>query len=172
MISFIKKVWLLVIISLAACTSSETIDQKQISTELNTLLDQWHVDAANANLERYISFMDSTCNYIGTDASENWLRDSFASFCKPYFDKGTTWDFTPLQRDVQINATGNTAWFDEILNTHMGTCRGSGALEKIEGEWKLKQYVLSVAIPNESMNDVKKVKHVADSAFRAMYLAK
>ena len=172
MVSFFKKVCLLGIISLAACTSSEQVNQAQLSEEINTLINQWHLDAANANLEDYIGLMDSTCNYIGTDATENWLRDSFASFCKPYFDKGTTWDFTPLQRSVQINSTGNTAWFDEILDTHMGTCRGSGALEKIEGHWKLKQYVLSVAIPNESMNEVKKVKHNADSAFQAHFLAK
>lgn len=128
-------------------------------------MNEWHRDAANANLEGYIGLMDSTCNYIGTDATENWKRDEFAAFCKPYFDKKTTWDFTTVQRDIDINEDGNTAWFDEILDTHMGTCRGSGALELKNGEWKLMQYVLSVAIPNESMEAVKKAKHEADSVF-------
>lgn len=148
------------------------MDKLVIEKEINTLLDQWHADAANANLEGYIGLMDSTCNYIGTDATENWKRDEFATFCKPYFDKGTTWDFKTLQRDVRVNTEGNTAWFDEILDTHMGTCRGSGALELIDGKWKLKQYVLSVAVPNESMEAVKKAKFEADSVFKYKFKLK
>ena len=109
--------------------------------------------------------MDSTCSYIGTDATENWKRDEFASFCKPYFEKKTTWDFKTVHRTIQLNAENNTAWFYEILDTHMGTCRGSGTLENSNGEWKLMQYVLSVAIPNESMNAVKVAKHNADSVY-------
>jgi hypothetical protein len=147
------------------CTSPTVVNKVKIQNKINQLINNWHTDAANANLAGYIGLMDSTCNYIGTDASENWKRDEFAAFCKPYFDKKTTWDFKTLQRDVQLNADGNTAWFDEILDTHMGTCRGSGALELINGVWKLRQYVLSVAIPNESMNAVKKAKHTADSAY-------
>ncbi|MEN8732479.1 MAG: nuclear transport factor 2 family protein [Bacteroidia bacterium] len=137
------------------CSSPTPANRAELSEEVATLIEQWHRDAANANLEGYIGLMDSTCNYIGTDATENWKRYEFASFCKPYFDKKKTWNFTTAQRDVRVNATGNTAWFDEILDTHMGTCRGSGALELKNGEWKLMKYVLSVAIPNESMEAVK-----------------
>ena len=150
-------------------TPSATSDQNTQSKELNSLIDQWHTDAADANFDSYIGFMDSTCNYIGTDATENWLRDDFAAFCKPYFAKKTTWDFTTIQRDVRINEAGNTAWFDEILDTHMGTCRGSGALELKNGQWKLMQYVLSVAIPNESMEAVKEAKHEADSVYKSHF---
>ncbi|PCJ63699.1 MAG: hypothetical protein COA58_15255 [Bacteroidetes bacterium] len=135
-------------------------------TLIDSLITNWHQNAANANLEDYIGFMDSTCNYIGTDATENWKRDEFGAFCKPYFDKRTTWDFKTLQRSVRVNTNQNTAWFDEILDTHMGTCRGSGALEKVNGNWKLKQYVLSLSIPNESIDDVKKATHVADSVYK------
>ena len=150
-------------------TPPATSDQNTQSKELNSLIDQWHTDAADANFDSYIGFMDSTCNYIGTDATENWLRDDFAAFCKPYFAKNTTWDFTTIQRDVRINEAGNTAWFDEILDTHMGTSRGSGALELKNGQWKLMQYVLSVAIPNESMEAVKEAKHKADSVYKSHF---
>jgi hypothetical protein len=37
-----------------------------------------------------------------------------------------------------------TAWFDELLNTQMKICRGSGVLVKIDGKWKIKHYVLSM----------------------------
>ena len=153
------------------CTTPQTAntDHREIKLEVDRLMNEWHRDAADANLDSYIGLMDSTCNYIGTDATENWKRDAFAAFCKPYFDKKTTWDFTPIQRDIRVNETSNTAWFDEILDTHMGTCRGSGSLELKNGKWKLMQYVLSVAIPNESMEAVKKAKQEADSVLRLKF---
>lgn len=148
------------------CSAPQKVDSTGTVEQIDSLMNQWHTDAANANFNGYIGLMDSTCNYIGTDATENWMRDDFAAFCKPYFDKKTTWDFTTMQRDIRINETKNTAWFDEILDTHMGTCRGSGALELKNGKWKLMQYVLSVAIPNESMKEVKVAKHTADSLYK------
>ena len=47
----------------------------------------------------------------------------------------------------------------------MGTCRGSGVFEKTNNEWKIKHYVLSLAIPNENMDAVVKVKNKNDSIF-------
>jgi hypothetical protein len=166
------KYFLALCILFSFCTPKKSEDTKRLPSDIDSLITQWHQDAANANLEGYIDFMDSTCNYIGTDATENWKRDEFAAFCKPYFAKKTTWDFKTLQREVRINQTGNTAWFDEILDTHMGTCRGSGALELNNGKWKLMQYVLSVAIPNESMEEVKKAKFEADSVYKGEFKLK
>ncbi|MEJ6661352.1 MAG: nuclear transport factor 2 family protein [Bacteroidota bacterium] len=151
---------------LCFCSAPQEIDKDATALQIDSLMNQWHSDAANANLNEYVGLMDSTCVYIGTDATENWIRDDFAAFCKPYFDQKTTWDFTTVQRKVRVSETGNTAWFDEILDTHMGTCRGSGALELKNGKWKLMQYVLSIAIPNESMEEVKVAKHTADSILK------
>jgi hypothetical protein len=36
----------------------------------------------------------------------------------------------------------------------MKICRGSGVLEKVNGEWKIKHYVLSMTIPNDDINAV------------------
>jgi hypothetical protein len=156
-------------ILLSFCSIDHKVDKTSQSAEIMNLMEQWHADAATANLDAYIGLMDSSCHYIGTDANENWSRDDFAAFCKPYFDKKTTWDFKTLERKVTLNTAGNTAWFDEILDTHMGTCRGSGALELVDGKWKLKQYILSVAIPNESMDAVKRSKHAADSVYKSSH---
>jgi hypothetical protein len=41
------------------------------------------------------------------------------------------------------------AWFDE-LSTQMKICRGSGVLVKIGNDWKIKHYVLSMTVPNET----------------------
>jgi hypothetical protein len=35
----------------------------------------------------------------------------------------------------------------------MGTCRGSGILEKSGTQWKISQYHLSVTVPNEIIGD-------------------
>ena len=148
----------------------DEVERIKTQDEISSLLHQWHRDAANGDLDSYIGLMDSTCNYIGTDATENWKRDEFAAFCKPYFDKKTTWDFKTLHRDIRLTEAGNTAWFDEILDTHMGTCRGSGVFVlNAKNEWKLMQYVLSVAVPNESIEAVKEAKYEADSVFKAKF---
>ena len=86
-------------------------------------------------------------------------------FSKPYFDKGKAWDFETLERNIYVNSSGEFVWFDELLRTWMGTCRGSGVLEKIENSWKIKHYVLSVSIPNEDINRVITIKKKNDSIF-------
>jgi hypothetical protein len=40
----------------------------------------------------------------------------------------------------------------------MKICRGSGVLEWVNSTWKIKQYVLSIAIPNKFTNEVVKIK--------------
>ena len=109
--------------------------------------------------------MDSVSVFIGTDASENWNKNKFQAFSKPYFDKGKAWDFETLERNIYVNSSGEFVWFDELLRTWMGTCRGSGVLEKIENSWKIKHYVLSVSIPNEDINRVITIKKKNDSIF-------
>ena len=65
------------------------------------------------------------------------------------------WTYTPTERHVFISEDGNTAWFDERLeNDGFGECRGTGALVKEDGVWKVSQYNLTVPIPNELLRDV------------------
>lgn len=57
---------------------------------------------------------------------------------------------------MTLSADGTTAWFDEDLDTpNLGPCRGSGVLTLEKGRWKVRQYNLSVPIPNALMKDVK-----------------
>jgi hypothetical protein len=91
--------------------------------------------------------------YIGTDATERWKRDALKEWSRDYFEKDSAWDFKPLSRTIRVDDAGQIAWFDELLDTWMGTCRSTGILSKTEGQWKLMYYHLSVAIPNEKTND-------------------
>ncbi len=144
-------------------------DDEDIVATVDSTLNIWHQAAAQADLETYIGIMDSASVYIGTDASENWTRSEFEEFCTPYFAKKKTWDFTPLQRNIYLTENDETAWFDELLKTHMGTCRGSGVLVYKSGHWKLKHYVLSLTIPNDDIEAVKAAKKKNDEAFLASF---
>lgn len=131
--------------------------------KVNEVLEDWHAAAANADYEKYFGLITDDGVFIGTDATENWQNQEFRDFSKPYFDKGKAWSFTTLDRNIYASDNGQIAWFDELLNTQMGICRGSGVLVKEDGEWKIKHYVLSIAIPNENVSEVTLLKKERDS---------
>ncbi len=79
-------------------------------------------------------------------------------WAKPIFDKGHAWDFTVLERHIYFDKTGNLAWFDELLNTQMKICRGSGVLVKQGNDWKVQQYILSTTVPNDLLDTVIRLK--------------
>ncbi len=127
---------------------------KSIPGNLSENIDSWHKAAGSANATEFFGFMDSTCIYLGTDAGERWSKEEFHKFAKPYFDRGKAWDFDPFNRNINYSEDKQLAWFDELLNTWMGVCRGSG-VARFDGEnWKLLQYNLSLMIPNEKINTV------------------
>ncbi|WP_299665901.1 nuclear transport factor 2 family protein [uncultured Polaribacter sp.] len=153
------------------CSTSKEInvDTAAIKKEVHILLVNWHKAASEANFEEYFGKMDSAAVYIGTAAEEIWTKKQFAAFSKPYFDKGKAWNFKTLERNVYVNENGNFVWFDELLITWMGTCRGSGVLEKKDTIWKIKHYVLSVTIPNDDIQAVILAKKKNDALFLEKY---
>lgn len=126
-----------------------------------TTLDAWHKAAAEANFDSYFNLMTSDGVFLGTDATENWQNNEFKAFSKPYFDRGMAWSFTPVERNIYVS--GNYAWFDELLDTQMKICRGSGILQKIDGSWKIAHYVLSIAVPNNNVDALIELKKETDS---------
>ncbi|MFZ4521625.1 MAG: class D beta-lactamase [Bacteroidales bacterium] len=134
-----------------------------LKTHLNNFLDQWHRDAATFKHDAYIGAMTEDGVFIGTDATEHWTTGEFRTWSKPFFDRKRTWNFKPLSRNIYFGKRSETAWFDELLDTQMGICRGSGVLQKVNGRWKIAQYVLSATIPNDIMTKVTGMKAAADS---------
>ena len=130
----------------------------QEKEQINTLLDSWHKAAAEANFKNYFDLLTDDSIFIGTDATENWNKKAFETFAKPYFDRGKAWNFTALERHVFLSDDKKTAWFDELLNTQMKICRGSGVLVLVNGQWKIKHYVLSMTVPNANVDEVVKIK--------------
>ncbi|SHE95359.1 nuclear transport factor 2 family protein [Chryseobacterium takakiae] len=126
--------------------------------EIGMMLDGFNVAAAKADFNTYFNYFAEESTFIGTDATEVWDKKAFMSWAKPYFDKNKTWNFTSLKRNIYFSKDGKLAWFDELLDTQMKICRGSGVVEKINGQWKVKQYVLSVTVPNEVVDKVVEIK--------------
>ena len=164
-INFYTKFFLLVIFSalFVHCKSIKNNSATETKS-INTTLDAWHAAAGKADFDNYFKFFSEDAVFIGTDATENWNKKDFAAFSKPYFDKGKAWNFKSLERHIYFDATGNTAWFDELLNTQMKICRGSGVLVKQGDDWKIKQYVLSMTFPNAAIDSVLKFKSPTEDA--------
>lgn len=136
----------------------------EVKQTINTQLELWHKAAADANYNAYFNLMTADGVFIGTDATENWQNEDFKTFSKPYFDNGKAWSFTTLERNIYVNNKQNLGWFDELLSTQMGICRGSGVVEKDSLGWKVKHYVLSIAIPNENVEEITTLKASFDTA--------
>ncbi|NNJ89183.1 MAG: nuclear transport factor 2 family protein [Eudoraea sp.] len=132
---------------------------------IHSIVDGWHIAAGEANFENYFGLMTEDAIFIGTDAAEVWNKTEFMAFSKPYFDKGKAWDFKAIQRNIYLDPSGTIAWFDELLDTWMQLCRGSGVLKKENGKWKIAHYVLSVTIPNEEIDPVIALKKERDSTY-------
>lgn len=122
-------------------------------TAIHQLMDDWHHAAAVADEDKFFGSLTADGIYLGTDASERWLRDDMKEWSKKYFDRESAWAFTPHDRHVYFSQDGQTAWFEELLDTWMGPCRGSGVLAKTPEGWKIKHYDLAVAVANDIVND-------------------
>ena len=134
-----------------------------VKRQINKTIGSWHKAAASANFEEYFGLMTEDAIFIGTDATENWTLPKFKKFSKPYFDAGKAWNFSTLERNLYVHENIMVAWFDELLDTHMGICRGSGVLMKENGKWKIHHYVLSITIPNENVDEVTELKNEFDT---------
>ena len=155
-----KRNILMVVVTL---TFMQLSAQELITDKINKTLDDWHKAASEANFETYFGLMTNDGVFIGTDATENWQNKAFKTYAKPHFDKGRAWSFTAVDRNIYVNERANFAWFDELLDTQMELCRGSGVLQKINGEWKIEHYVLSIAVPNEHVSELVQMKKENDS---------
>jgi len=146
------------------CSCSQTLENENPSAEaVQTVLDDWHDAAEDADFDRYFDhFASDSAIFMGTDATERWTIAEFRPWAKPYFDRGEAWNFTPDERHVYFSENGKTAWFDESLDTpNLGPARGSGVLRKQDSEWRITHYNLSIPIPNAIADTV--VKQVKEA---------
>lgn len=155
-----KKLFLLLFVIVFAFSNAQTkgFYENVQKKNVNTVLDKLNVYAANADFKNYFNLYAEESTFIGTDASEIWNKKEFMDYAKPHFDKGKAWSFKSLKRNITFSKDGKYAWFDELLETQMKICRGSGVMEKIGNTWKIRQYVLSMTVPNDVSKEVITIK--------------
>lgn len=138
---------------------------EQTKQDINKVITDWHKAAADADFKNYTELMTDDFVFIGTDPTEYWKGKKFINFAKPYFNKGKAWTFYTKKRNIYISENSKTAWFDEILDTQMGICRGSGVLVYQNEKWLIKHYVLSISIPNENVLEIKEMNSDFNQSF-------
>lgn len=121
---------------------------------VNSFLDKWHESAVWADSISYFKAIADDGFYIGTDKSEVWTKQAFQVWSSPYFKSGKTWKFKSENRHIYFSEDGRFAWFDELVVSPTSEFRGSGVLVQTEKGWQIKQYVLSVMVPNEIYREV------------------
>lgn len=123
--------------------------------EVAKVLDDFHDAAAVADGKRYFAILPEDALFLGTDATERWTGAAFRRFAAKYFQGDSAWTYVCLGRKVDVDAGGAFAWFDEAFdNESYGECRGSGVMAKVDGRWVLRQYHLTVPVPNDVTRDV------------------
>ena len=125
-----------------------------LTKQVNAFVDEWHEDAAHARMA-YFDKIARDGVYIGTDRSELWRRDEFKAWARKYFDAKKAWSFKASRRNVYASADKSLIWFDELLDTaNMGHCMASGVIRKTAKGFEIVHYQLSVAVPNEVVDQV------------------
>lgn len=122
---------------------------------VHAVLDDFHDAASAADFGRYFGHFAREGVFLGTDATERWTVAEFQAYARPFFERGRGWTYRPRDRSVVFSADGRTAFFDELLdNEGLGETRGSGALVRQGGAWKIAQYNLSIPVPNALADSV------------------
>lgn len=161
------------VLLLAACCSDCKVEDKESEKVIiSSMLDSMNVAASQADFDRYFSFYAEDAVFMGTDATERWDKKSFIEWSKPYFDRGKAWSFTAVKRNIIFEKSGKLAWFDELLDTQMKICRGSGVVEKVGRQWKIKQYVLSMTIPNSRVDSIIPIKGAEEDSLLRLWKQK
>ena len=118
---------------------------------INAVLDRFHSAAATGDWDNYFTLLTEDAVFLGTDAGERWPKAVF----RDYAGNSRGWVYTPRERHVNLTPDGNSAWFDELLDSaSYGTSRGSGVLVRTTLGWKISQYHLTFPIPNALAREI------------------
>ncbi|MCU7553588.1 nuclear transport factor 2 family protein [Alteromonas sp. ASW11-19] len=140
---------------LSACFLAVPVVADTNKQRIHAVLNDLHTFAADANGKSYFSLYSPNSMFIGTDASETWSKEEFQAYAQPYFSQGQGWTYTMTERTVTVAESGQVAWFVEMLhNDSLGVTRGTGVLQKSEGEWRVEQYHLTLPVPNAIIGEV------------------
>ena len=133
-----------------SCLPSTAQNRAEEQVNVSQQLDNLHKWASDGDFDAYFDLYDETAIFLGTDATERWTVEEFKDYSRPVFARGSGWTYIPTARNVYLSESGDTAWFDEMLqNENLGVTRGTGVLVKRGDDWKIVQYNLTLPVPNQ-----------------------
>lgn len=123
--------------------------------EVAATLDDFHHAAAIGDADRYFAILPPDAVYLGTAGRERWTGEAFRRYARRYFRTGSAWTYLSLARTVDVDPDGEIACFDETFDHPVyGECRGTGVMRKRDGNWILRQYQLSVSVPDQLTSQI------------------
>lgn len=143
-------------IALALATALQSAPDPA-EAEVTAVLEQLNAASAAADGPAYFALFTPDARFVGTDATEHWDRARFQALYEPYFAQGKGWSYPATERTITIAPIDCRciAWFEEkLINDSYGETRGSGVMRLTDDGWKIEQYVLSFAVPNDKSKAV------------------
>lgn len=156
--------------ALALAAALQTTPGASPEAQVAAVLDQLNVASAAANADAYFALYAPDARFVGTDAGEHWTIDELRAYATPYFNRGNGWSYPATSRVITIAPIECRciAWFEEQLtNDSYGRTRGSGVMRLTDGGWKIEQYVLSLAVPNDLASPIARIIKTWESAKEA-----
>ena len=148
----------LLLAALSALAMQAAPDPTQ--AEIAAVLDRLNAASTAADGAAYFALFTPDARFVGTDASEHWTLEEFRAYAGASFARGRGWSYPATERTITVAPIDCrcVAWFEEKLtNASYGETRGSGVLRLTDDGWKIEQYVLSLAIPNDKADAVVEV---------------
>jgi len=138
--------------------------------QIDALLDDLHDAAAQADEARYLGYFAPDGVFMGSDDWERWPLPQFREYVAQRFAGGVGWTYHPSDRHVAFAPDGETAWFDELLESpRWGRFRGTGVVQRLNGRWRVAHYSFTLLVPNE---DFEPAAEIALEGFRKRDAAK
>ena len=125
--------------------------------EVASVLDRLNQASSTADEAAYFSLFAPDARFVGTDANEHWTLAQLRAYAEPAFKGDSAWSFPATSRTITIAPIECRciAWFEEKLaSAPYGETRGSGVMRLTDDGWKIEQYVLSFAVPNDKAKAV------------------
>ena len=143
-----------------AALAALTVHTATPEAEVAAVLDQLNVASAAADADAYFALYAPDARFVGTDAGEHWTLEELRGYVGPYFGRGQGWSYPATSRIITIAPIECRciAWFEEQLtNDSYGRTRGSGVMRLTDDGWKIEQYVLSLAVPNDLASPIARI---------------
>ena len=156
----------LMLAALAALTV-QTATPEAPEAQVAAVLDRLNLASAAADGDAYFALYTPDARFVGTDAGEHWTLEELRTYVAPHFARGHGWSYPATSRVITIAPIECRciAWFEEQLtNESYGRTRGSGVMRLTDDGWKIEQYVLSLAVPNDLASPIARIIKTYEAA--------